>query len=282
MSDPGHCRVQSLHIYPVKSCRGIALDRSAVLLEGLKFDREWMIIDDSGRFLTQRELPAMARIATHLEAGFLLLSMFGHGAIRVPLRYQDGPLVAARCWGFAAQALDCGSAAQQWLSQALGTPARLVRFSRHDLRPCNAKWTGSIAARTHFSDGYPILMLGTASVADLRQRMGVDEDSLSIDRFRPNIVVDGLEAYDEDHIDQFSTIDLTVKLVKPCPRCSIPDLDPVTGQVSGPSPLHTLNSYRMDARSEGAVLGVNAVLLRGEGSELTAGQELQVQYRFDA
>lgn len=273
-------RIASLRVYPVKSCRGIELEQSTVLLEGLRHDREWMVVDANGRFLTQREVPALARVGTGLDKHFLTLSALGHGAVRLPLRYADGPVVPVQCWRFEAQALDCGLEAAQWLTDLLGLECRLVRFSRHDSRACNPEWTGGHDARTWFSDGYPILVLGSASVADLRERMGVSASDLPIDRFRPNLVIDGLPAYEEDQIDLLQAGELTLKLVKPCPRCSIPDLDQVTGLVSGPSPLATLNRYRQHARAGGAVLGMNAIVLSGAGHIMSKNQVLGSSLRF--
>lgn len=273
-------KIESIHVYPVKACRGIALDNATVMTEGIRYDREWMIVDRSGRFLTQRERPELARVMTQMDREFLSLSVLGHGRVRVPLRYQDGPLTPASCWRFSTEALDCGSEAGEWLGDYLGVKTRLVRFPRKDTRPCNSDWTGDIPAHTKFSDGYPILVLGSESVVDLRKRMGVTVYQLPIDRFRANLVISGLPAYEEDFVDTLEQAGLCLKLVKPCTRCSVPSVDQLTGEQNGPSPLDTLAGYRMNPAVDGATLGVNAILAKGPGSELRAGSFLDTMLKF--
>jgi uncharacterized protein len=273
-------KLESIHVYPVKACRGITLDSATLLTEGIRYDREWMIVDRSGRFLTQRERPELARVVTQLDRESLALSVLGHGRTRVPLRYQDGPLTPATCWRFATEALDCGSDASEWLSDYLGVKTRLVRFPRKATRPCDTQWTGGVAAQTKFSDGFPLLVLGTDSVADLRQRMGVTDYQLPIDRFRANLIVSGLPAYEEDYVDSLSQGELELKLVKPCSRCSVPGVDQLTGERNGPAPLDTLTGYRMNASVEGATLGVNAIVTAGAGNELRAGTFLDTKIKF--
>ncbi len=273
-------KLESIHVYPVKACRGITLESATILTEGVRYDREWMIVDRGGRFLTQREHPELARVMTLMDREFLTLSVLGHGRIRVPLRYQDGPLTSAVCWRFSTEALDCGSESAEWLSDYLGVKTRLVRFPRKATRPCNPDWTGDIAAHTKFSDGYPILVLGTDSVADLRQRMGVTIYQLPIDRFRANFVISGLAAYEEDFIDTLGYRELSLKLVKPCVRCSVPGVDQLTGEQNGPSPLDSLVGFRMNPAVDGATMGVNAILAAGSGSEIRVGTLLDTTLRF--
>lgn len=273
-------KLESLHVYPVKACRGITLENTTVFGEGLRYDREWMIVDRAGRFITQRERPELARVLTQIDREFLNLSVLGHGKVRVPLRYQDGPLTQVVCWNYAGEALDCGADAAEWLSDYLGAKARLVRFARQGQRICNRQWTGDLVARTKFADGYPILVLGADSVTDLRARMSLTEYQLPINRFRPNLVISGLAAYEEDFVDTLKLGELTLKLVKPCARCSVPGVDQLTGEQPGPSPLDALLDYRMNPAVEGATLGVNAIVAAGEGSVLNVGSILQSELRF--
>jgi uncharacterized protein len=273
-------KLESIHVYPVKACRGISLDSATLLTEGVRYDREWMIIDRAGRFLTQRERPELARVLTQIDRDFLSLSVLGHGRIRVPLRYQDGPLTPAVCWRFATEALDCGSDASEWLSDYLGSKARLVRFPRKATRPCNSQWTGELAAHTKFSDGFPLLVLGSDSVTDLRKRMGVTEYQLPIDRFRANLIISGLPAYEEDFVDTLARDALELKLVKPCARCSVPGVDQLTGELNGPAPLDTLVGYRMNPAVDGASLGMNAILAAGAGSDIRVGSIWETKIKF--
>ena len=280
----GHAVIRAslaaLWIYPVKSCRGIELSQATVGVTGFAHDREWMIVDGNGRFVTQREYPQMARIATALGPDFLVLAGDGFGEVRTALAPPDGDRIAVRCWRFETRAVDCGPAIGAWLSDFLGTPARLVRFPPDTQRLCNPQWAGTSGAHTLFSDGYPFLVLSEESVADLAQRMGL-AGRLPIDRFRPNIVLRGLSAYEEDYVDTLEVDGVRLKLVKPCTRCTIPEVDQATGAVSPLSPLQTLQQYRMDTTVGGATLGINAILETGSGAPLRAGGYLQVVHRFD-
>jgi uncharacterized protein len=271
----------SLHVYPVKSCRGIELAHAVVDVRGLQHDREWMIVDATGRFITQREHPEMARIATGFESGELVLSVEQHGEIRLPLAVHDGERVEVCCWRFVTDAIDCGLPAARWLSERLGEAVRLVRFPPDVQRLCNSQWAGQSGAHTLFADGYPFLVLGQESVADLAQRMGIT-GRLPIDRFRPNLVIRGLAAYEEDYVDTLEFGALQLKLVKPCARCTIPAVDQRTGVVTPHSPLDALQAYRMDPTVGGATLGINAILERGAGEMLYPGAHAQAVHRFDA
>jgi uncharacterized protein len=273
-------QIEALQVFPVKSCRGIELESAQLTVEGLRYDREWMIVDGRGVFITQRERPELARVLTHMDSDFLSLSALGNGRVSVPLRYADGAMTPVRCWRYSGEALHCGSEAAAWLTDLLGSPARLVRFSRHAKRQCNAQWTGEIAAYTKFSDGYPILVLATESVADLRQRMNLDHSRLPDNRFRANLMISGLAAYDEDFVDTIGDPNFTLKLVKPCTRCTVPGVDQTTGSMAGPAPIDVLTSYRMNPAVDGATLGVNAIVARGAGATLTVGIQLAVGYRF--
>lgn len=272
--------IRSLHVYPVKGCRGIDLESSRVMTEGLRYDREWMVVDPNGRFLTQREVPGMARIGTRLDGEFLTLSMLGQGSTQVPLRYRDGPIKKVVCWRFTTEALDCGDDAADFLSSCMGTVVRLVRFPRNAQRDCNPDWTPGVAAHTKFSDGYPLLVLGSASVDDLRARMGISEISLPLDRFRANIVLDGLGAYEEDFVARFGDGDLQLKPVKPCARCTVPSVDQTSGVEGSMSPLDALNTYRLNPKVGGATLGMNAVVAAGAGGTLSRGDRLAVEFGF--
>ncbi len=270
------CRVASLHVYPVKSCRGVDLEAASFRATGIAHDREWMVVDARGRFLTQREFPQLARAATALDAEWLTLSAWGHGSLRLALRPSPAPRRRVAVWGHETDALDCGDEAAQWFSDLVGLPARLVRFAPDRRRDCDPAFAGDSGAHTLFSDAFPVLVLGEASVADLRERMGVAD--LPVDRFRPNVVLAGLPAYDEDFVRELRAGPLVLRLVKRCTRCNIPGIDQRTGVASGPAPLDALASYRLDQRLGGAVLGVNAVVAAGGGVTLRRGDRLEVEF----
>jgi uncharacterized protein len=299
-----HPRIEQLMIYPVKSCRGISLTHSIVLDEGLKYDRQWMIVDAQGAFLTQRECPEMARIVPSLApsaTGLATLQLSFANAkgqlelsspvLRIETSQESGDRNVS-VWKYEGQAVDCGHTASKVLSDFLRRPVRLVRFSETETRGCNKAWTGELDGRTYFSDGYPILILGQASVVDLAARMSLKV--LEIERFRPNIVLSRLPAYEEDflrslHVTENPSSDgltpqatnaLALKIVKPCPRCPIPKVDPWTGQVSLVDPAAELATYRYHQAAEGGVLGMNALAYQGQGQTITVGQRLKAIYDF--
>jgi uncharacterized protein len=304
---PLHPRIDQLFIYPVKSCRGISLTDSIVLDEGLEHDRRWMIVDPHGVFLTQRECPDMARIVPSLarnaagvtELHLQLANLQGQIDESSPgLRVdpsENNTLRKVLVWRFEGQAVDCGHQAAKFLSGFLQRPVRLVRFSASETRVCNKAWTGELTGRTYFSDGYPILIMGQASVADLAKRMNLK--NLVIERFRPNIVISGLPAYEEDFIQSLRlivtpdppsseqsavqpSIPLALRLVKPCPRCPIPKVDPWTGSVALFDPAAELATYRYHQAAEGAVLGMNSMAYQGQGERIAVGQRFEAIYDF--
>lgn len=268
-------RLASLHIYPVKSCRGITCDRARVTAAGLEHDREWMIVDDRGVFLTQREQPQLARVHVELLAGTLQVTCPGTGTFDVPLD-AVGPLTTVNVWRSRVRAFDMGDVARDALSAFLGRPVRLVRFDPAERRLSNPEWTQGVEAPNRFSDGYPLLVLSTASLADLNSRL---EIPLPLDRFRPNLVFDGWTAYGEDRAATLDCRNLKLALVKPCTRCIITTTEQGTGERLGVEPLATLRSYRLNRELRGVVFGQNAIVLAGPGTQLEPGAEFRVTER---
>jgi MOSC domain-containing protein len=268
-------RIAALNIYPVKSCRGIPLETAALGDTGLIDDRHWMMIRPSGRFVTQRELPRMALIGTAVESGGLMLSAPGMSPLVVP-RDGAGERRAITVWKFDGSGIDCGELAAQWCSQFLGTPLRLVRFDSSLPRECNPEWTRGTRAVTEFADGYPVLVISRASLAELNARL---PQPLPMERFRPNLVVDGVDAYDEDRIHELHSGDVTLRVVKPCTRCSITTTDQQAGAVDGMEPLATLKKYRYDRTLLGVAFGQNAIVVSGAGSRLRVGDEFALSWK---
>ena len=266
----------ALTSYPVKSCRGIALAASRLTTRGLEHDREWMLVDRDGRFLTQRELPRMAQIVPELSASALYLSAPGLPAFSVPLDGNAGRMTVT-VWRDTLGALDQGNDAALKLSRWLDKEVRLVRFDPGERRYCNPQYVGEHRAHHAFADGYPVLVISAASLADLNERL---DDPLPMNRFRPNIVLEGVEAFDEDH---FTEIDIggavTLRLVKPCTRCRITTTDQVTAQV-GIEPLPTLASYRRNDALDGATFGMNAIVVAGAGAAIAVGDAVRASLNF--
>lgn len=268
-------RLSALCTYPVKSCRGIALDASRLTARGLEHDREWMLVDRDGRFLTQRELPRMAQIVPELSLSALYLSAPGMPAFAVPLDGNAGR-VTVTVWRDTLGALDQGDDAASKLSRWLDKQVRLVRFDPAERRYCNPQYAGENGAHHAFADGYPVLVISAASLTDLNERL---DDPLPMNRFRPNIVLDGVEAFDEDHFTEIGIGDVTLRLVKPCARCKITTTDQVTAEV-GIEPLPTLASYRRDDALDGVTFGMNAIVVSGAGATLAVGDAVRASLNF--
>ncbi|MBH2020753.1 MAG: MOSC N-terminal beta barrel domain-containing protein [Burkholderiales bacterium] len=283
--------VSRLYVYPVKSCAGVRVEQAILLDTGLEFDRAWMVVDGKGEFLTQRELPRMALIRPQLKHFEMILRAPGMLALHIALDQVEAPS-RVRLWDDEVAAYDMGPIAAQWFTDFLGVPARLVRFDPDHKRISSLHWTGGIEALNQFSDGYPVLLISEASLAQFNEKlMAKGFAAVGMERFRPNIVlgdaVDGLElmAHDEDRLDllQIATEqgDVQLKPVKPCPRCPIPNIDPATA-LSSAEVGDTLQSYRQDARVNGAVtFGMNAIVLHGIGHLLRVGQRVGASYRFE-
>jgi uncharacterized protein YcbX len=272
-------RIQSLYIYPVKSCRGIAVERATVTERGFEHDREWMIVDaDSLRFLTQREEPRLALIETRLDAGALTLTAPGVGSVAIDVTAEGAP-VEVLCWRDRCAAFDLGSQPAQWLSDFLGRRMRLVRFAPHHRRASDPSWTNDVEALNKFSDGFPWLVLSQASLDDLNRRLPAP---LPVNRFRPNIVLGDVPAFAEDRIHELDWDGVRLRLVKPCTRCAITTTDQSTGERQSDEPLRTLRSFRFSKKPMGVLFGQNAILLAGAGRELSIEQRATAAWKEPA
>jgi uncharacterized protein YcbX len=271
-------RIASLHCYPLKSGGGLELELVQLTSAGLLNDRCWMVVTPSGRFLTQRELPRLALIRLQLSASELVLQAPSHADLAVPLQ-KAGPGITVVVWNDQCSAFDQGDTVARWLQTVLERECRLVRFDPEHRRLSARAWTGDIEAENRFTDGFPLLVIGRASLADLNSRM---ERALPMNRFRPNIVLEGLGPYDEDRIDELYDEQLRLKLVKPCTRCSITTTNQDTAELEGEEPLRTLKTYRYDAHLRGVTFGQNAIIVQGAGGTLRRGQLLQARWKETA
>jgi uncharacterized protein YcbX len=277
--------VASLHVYPIKSCGGIALTEALVIETGFEFDRAWMVVDPAGRFVTQRELPRMALIQPTLKTSEMVLRAPGMLALHIALDRVEEP-VRVTVWKDEVAAYDMGDLCAQWFTDFLGKPLRLARFDPEQKRLSDHRWTGTLDAENAFADGFPILVASTAGLEEFNRRLVAQGQSVvTMARFRPNLVLDGLDPHGEDALDEitFATEDgpIRLKLVKPCARCPIPDVDPVSGE-PGHAVGDVLASYRADARMAGALtFGMNAVILEGIERVLRTGLAGDATYAFD-
>lgn len=277
--------IEELWVYPVKSCAGISLRECELTDTGLLYDRAWMVVDSEGEFVSQRELPRMALVRPQIRFSEVILRAPGMLALHLSVGTVEEP-VRVRIWDEEVPAFDMGAVAAQWFTDLLGQPLRLVRFDPEHRRLSNTKWTQGAEALNQFSDGYPVLLAGTASLDLLNARLAAKgQAAVGIERFRPNIVLEGLEAHDEDRLDVLRIAagegEVRLRAVKPCSRCPIPDIDPATAQVD-PVVTDTLQGYRRSAVLDGAIaFGMNAIVVDGIDRTLRVGQAVAAGYRFD-
>ena len=259
-------RIRNLFIYPLKSAAGMRVAEATIDALGFVGDRRWMVVDTDGKFLSQRRIPKMALIqATNVADGGLYLSAPDVGSIHVSQPSEGGVTLAATVWSDTVDALDAGDASAEWLTAVLGESSRLVYCPPSRGRIVDRTYSSG-NERVGFADGFPLLVLGHSSVQEINMRLEAHGQArIGVERFRPNIVVEGAEAWAED---LWSSLDvataegsLRIDLVKPCARCSIISVDPRTG-VQGSEPMRTLTTYR---RRDNNVYVAQNGLARGEG-----------------
>jgi len=265
-------RIASLHIYPVKSCRGIEVQRSRVTATGLEWDRRWMIVDPADRFVTQRENPRLAGISTAVGSA-LRLAAAGLPELAVDPQH-GGERREVRIWDDVVPGVDAGQDAADWLLAALGAPYRLVRIDASARRDADPEFAGPGPNPVTFADAYPFLMISRASLEDLNQRL---PSPLPMNRFRPNIVVEGVAAYAEDAMSVFRFGRVAIRGVKLCTRCAITTTNQDTCvRDAAQEPLRTLKTYRYDRALKGVVFGQNCIVAGGVGETLAVGADLTI------
>jgi uncharacterized protein YcbX len=245
-------RLTGINIYPIKSARGIALQEWETDAFGLRYDRRWMVVDESGTFITQRTHPRMALVTVKMGDGVLQIDSPGMPTLEMSLHPAASVVTQVVVWNFAGPSTWLGEEAAVWFSDFLGTACSLVHMGDDVVRPANPLFAPQ-ATRVSFADGYPILLISEESLADLNDRLS---QPLPMNRFRPNLVVAGAEAYAEDRWKKIEIGGMPLRVVKPCLRCAITTTDQVTAE-RGREPLRTLATYR---RVNGEVMfGQNVV-----------------------
>jgi uncharacterized protein YcbX len=254
--------ISQLWIYPVKGLKGIALERALCTDRGLEHDRRFMVVDPSGRFMTQREHPLMATVWTEIHDGVLVLSAPDRAECEVPLVPGGSASERVQVWRSTVDAVPASPEADAWLTDYLGTPCRLVYMPQATRRLSNPEYAGEDKL-VSFADGYAYLVIGEASLADLNARLAArGTAALPMNRFRPSIVVSGALPYAEDGWGDVVAGGAVLRGVKPCGRCEVTTTDQSTGERRGPEPLATLATYRESAEF-GVMFGMNYVTVRG-------------------
>ena len=276
--------LSKINIYPIKSCRGISLAEAIVEARGLQFDRRWMLVDENNRFLTQREYPVMATIATRIENGKLeaesdglSLEIATNPVTTVPASDTRSRVERVTVWQSEVSAAVYGDEVNDFFSDVLGAKVRLVYMRDGEHRHINPRFDRGDDI-VSFADGYPLMLLSEASVEELNSRL---EKPLPMNRFRPNLVVSGAEAFAEDDWKVIRVGEAVFRSTKPCERCVITTTDQARGEVDGKEPLKTLATYRqakmvMPDRLEAFGVPGNAVLFGQNLVNETAGVTIRV------
>ncbi|MYM63135.1 MOSC domain-containing protein [Pseudomaricurvus sp. HS19] len=259
--------IEQLYIYPVKSLRGIAVNNWPVTPQGLLYDRQWMLVMPNGRFVSQRQLPQMALIDTALEDGSLLLSRDGHGQVSLPLSPSaEGLVRPAAVWDDNCIVTEASAEASAWLTQVLQAPRplTLVQLAPGHQRLQSQPERFGADTHTQFADAAPFLVAASSSLAALNQTLQQRQlAAVDMRRFRPNIVLSGLQPFEEHQLSQLRHGDGSrLWLRDHCERCIITTIDPDTA-VKDPrrEPYPTLASINaMPGKPRAAAFGVNATV----------------------
>ncbi len=247
-------KVQSLNIFPVKSLRGIAVSKMMLSPSGFMHDRQWMVIDANAKFLTQRQLPRMALIDVSMDEHQLcfeapqsmplVVALKAGNSAGLTGKTQTMDKINVKIWNDECVGLLADKKINQWFSDFLAVDCRLVQFDQRQPRQVDQDYSDNVQDQVGFADGFPFLIIGSASLDDLNRRLNEKgESSVPMMRFRPNIVIETDEPYIEDYWSKVSIAGIEMELVKPCSRCVIPTIDIESAQKSK-EPIETLKSYR--------------------------------------
>ena len=270
-------KIQALNIFPVKSLRGIAVNEATLAETGFVNDRIWMLVDDNGKFITQRQQAKMALIDVVVADNNLLVSV-GDESVSIPYDQSDcesgGELVSVTIWRDHCTGVLASGEVNRWFSDYLGVSCRLVSFNQAQSRVVDPEYTCDASDVVGFADGFPFLLIGTASLRDLNQRLvAKGESEVPMMRFRPNIVVETDEPYIEDQWKSIQVGDVRLEIVKPCSRCVIPTIDIVTGEKSR-EPIFTLGEYR---KRDGKIFfGQNVIHRYQPGQSIAVGDSVKI------
>ena len=267
--EPG-VRLASIHIYPMKAARAVDLDESAVEPWGLAGDRRWLLVDEDGRFVSQREEPSLARVVVTPLTGTISVSSAGFPAHQVAAPAASAPMPKVTVWGSTVLAAAAGPDGDEWFSAYLGRPVRLVYLDDPTRRPVDPEY-GRDGDVVSFADGYPLLLTSTASLDELGRWLTEDGGQpVPMTRFRPNAVVAGAPPWAEDRWRRIRMGAVEFRVVKPCGRCVVTTTDQITGEV-GSQPLKMLGRRRVGQQ---LVFGQN-MIPDGPGV-IRAGDQVEV------
>lgn len=259
--------LSGIFIYPVKSLAGIRVSDWDIVETGLKYDRQWMLIDENGQFLTQRTLPKMVLIQTRLTDSELILSAAGFSDFHLPLESNNGANIQCTVWDDNCNAKHVSKKVDLWLSEVLQTDCRLVYMPNEAKRGVDLDYATDKDCVT-FPDAFPFLIISENSLNALNAEL---KEPVEMARFRPNLVISGCDAYAEDFWREIKIGNIGFRLPKPCDRCGIPAINPKTAELTK-EPLATLNRLRKWQKK--IYFGQNA--LHNSCGTLKVGQKIDV------
>jgi uncharacterized protein len=268
-------KIADLFVYPVKSCAGVRMREVAIVPTGFEFDRNWMVVDANGAFVTQREHPKLALVTPKIDNGGVTLSAPGMESLRLPVNGGGEP-VTITLFGETHSAVTTNAAADAWFSQYLGDCFRLVRCDPRTLRKGGVQYAERDAAPTSFVDNYGVLVISQASHTALNQKL---PEAVPMNRFRPNIVVIGVDEHEEDYFTHARCGEVELRFVNPCFRCSMTSIDQQSGK-PGLEVLPVLSTYRYDEGAKGVKFGAYAAISAGVGARLQIDADLDVEWDF--
>ncbi len=262
--------ISQINIFPIKSLAGFSQQRAQLTDRGLQYDRRWMLVDEAGKFLSQREHPQLALLHVEMHEDYLLVTQQRkpRGSIEIPLVASGVASQTVSIWNDHCLACSVSSEIDRWFSAALRMPCRLVFMPEPTQRLVDADYRTADQI-VSFADGFPYLIIGQASLDDLNQRLA---EPVSMRRFRTNFVFSGEPPFIEDQWQKIRMGTVVFQVAKPCPRCTMTTVDPDTG-VKEIEPLKTLASYRKD-ESGGVMFGQN--LLHETIGEVAVGMQIEV------
>ena len=253
----------AIHVYPVKSCGGVSVPAWKLDALGLEHDRRWMLVDSGGAAVTQRDHPALSRARTAIEGDRIRVSAAGLPVLELPLVPAGGDRHDVTLWEWSGSGIAASPGGDSWFSDLLGERVRLLYCPADEGQLVNPRYAPT-PARAGFSDGFPLLLVGQGSLDELNRRLPVP---VPMNRFRPNLVVSGIEPFAEDAWRGFQIGSVGMSVVKGCDRCTFTTIDQETGQ-KGAEPLRTLATFR---KWDGKVWFGQNVVHQGSG-ELRVGE----------
>lgn len=268
--------ISEINIYPIKSLGGISLQKSVIEARGLQHDRRWMLVDEKGKFFTQREFPVMATLKTELETDSLKVTAKNGNSVLIPFsENKNGEEKNVSVWESRVKARVAESSINEWFSEVLQTNCQLVQMNENSKRIVSPFYAvRKYQDEVSFADAYPLLLIGENSLKDLNTKL---ENPIPMNRFRPSLVVKNSEAFAEDNWKKIKIGENIYHIVKSCARCVITTINQETGISDGKEPLKTLAAYRQFKHEGKSKINFGQYLIpENTGAEINLGDKVKI------